>query len=134
MIGDPRDTGDDVTRSIIAVDEFYFVNDEVDVFQYGVVFTWCDSALLREFIAIVIDDCSSIGVPFDEIHGTNVLSSIYALAAHHEVGVHVIPYPIVDDDTIVLVAHSDGGVHLAIGDGDAWDATMWHLRFGPRAA
>ena len=40
----------------------------------------------------------------------------------------------IQDDTVVIVGHSEGGVHLAIGDGEAWDPTMWQLRFGPRGA
>lgn len=134
MTRDASLTGNEVARAIIAVDEFFYTDDMVDVFQYGIMVTWCEPAMLREWIAVLIDDCASIGIPFDDVHGTVLLSSLYALAAQHEAGVHVIPRPPIDDDTVVIVCHSDGGVHLAIGDGEAWDPTMWHLRFGPRGA
>ena len=135
MTRDGRLTGDDVPRAHIAVDEFYLNHvGEVDVFQYGVLFTWCDPATLREYIANVIDDASLIGYPFDEIHGTVFVSSIISYAVGDECGVHFTPAPIIEDETIVIVGHSEGGVHLAIGEGEAWDPTMWQLRFGPRGA
>ena len=130
-------TSGDVPRAHIAVDEFYLNHmGEVDVYQYGVLLTWCDPATLRRYIATVIDDCAAIGVPFDELHGTILISSIITLAVHDECGVHFTPHPFpdIDDEMVVIVGHSEGGVHLAIGEGEAWDPTMWQLRFGPRGA
>ncbi len=135
MTRDNRLTGDDVPTAQIAVDEFYINrHGDVDVFQYGVLFTWCEPVTLREWIATVIEDCSIIGVPFEELHGTIFVSSIIALAVGDECGVHFPPPPNIEDETVVIVSHSEGGVHLAIGEGEAWDPTMWQLRYGPRGA
>ena len=124
-----------VPTTQVAVDEF-FVNElgEVDVFRYGVLLTWCEPESLYSFIAGIIDDCVAIGVEFNDLQGGLVVSSIIQAAVHDEVGVHFIPHPAIQDDTVVIVGHSEGGVHLAIGDGEAWDPTMWQLRFGPRGA
>ena len=62
------------------------------------------------------------------------VSSIIALAVDDQCGVHFTPAPVIEDDTVVVIGHSEGGVHLAIGEGEAWDPTMWQLRFGPRGA
>ena len=128
-------TGDDVDTAMMSVDQFWVRDDlELDCFRHGVLFTWCDPAMLREYVATIIEDIAFIGRPFDDLHGSVFVSSVISCAIADDCGVCFTPPPPSKDDTVVVVGYSEGGVQIALGDGEAWDPTMWQLRFGPRGA
>lgn len=103
--------------------------------RYMLTFMPCTFDDLCGMIAETIADCGSIGIPLTDMHGFVFLNSILHLAVHAEMGIGILP---LDDGPgpadwphlLFYSAHNGGGVEVGIND-EAWDPSMWVLRFLP---